>query len=577
MKKTVLVIVLFSLVTGFLFYSRFVNLGWGLPYPFHPDERNMAVAITQLQCPYSVFSVAQHVKNCMNPHFYAYGQLPLYLGFTGIILLHKVFGIAQLPIMYSEAVLALRSISAVSAILVVGLLLIVLWEVESDIRKHPFFMVCVYAVIVAMPVFIQSAHFGTTESLLQLFEMLILWMCIRFMHTHRVSWRFFITIGFLFGLALGVKISSVLMILPIGISFVFFRKHIFNSRLKAIRCLIPCGVGSGIGFFLASPQYFFSFHDALISLRYESAVAQGSIVVFYTRQFINAIPIFFSFIHILPYTVGLPILFFCIIGFIILPRTTSAALIRITTGILIVSTALFFTQWTRFQVFVYPFLMVCALWGIYRMIDLSYHFSRFGIVMRVLIGCAMIVSIVWGTSYLSIYTHQDVRLVASEWIYQHIPSGSYILSEAGNVVDMPIMMPGKNIFDKAYHIQNIDLYEAETDPIIQEDIDTGLQNADYVIIPSRRVFANESCTPYFTVTAGYTAGRCARIAHEFPVAQSYYSRIFAQKEFRLRAVFTSYPQVTVFGRTIISFPDEQAEETWSVFDHPVIRIYQRTP
>ena len=37
-----------------LVYSRFVNLGWGLPYPMHPDERNMANAVHQLNCKFPI-------------------------------------------------------------------------------------------------------------------------------------------------------------------------------------------------------------------------------------------------------------------------------------------------------------------------------------------------------------------------------------------------------------------------------------------------------------------------------------------------------------------------------------------
>jgi hypothetical protein len=44
--KLPILIVLFLI----LIYTRFVNIGWGLPYPMHPDERNMAVAVQNLNC-----------------------------------------------------------------------------------------------------------------------------------------------------------------------------------------------------------------------------------------------------------------------------------------------------------------------------------------------------------------------------------------------------------------------------------------------------------------------------------------------------------------------------------------------
>ena len=57
------------LAIGLLVYSRFMNLGWGLPYPMHPDERNMAVAVQGLTA-----------ADWFDPHFFAYGQFPLSLG-----------------------------------------------------------------------------------------------------------------------------------------------------------------------------------------------------------------------------------------------------------------------------------------------------------------------------------------------------------------------------------------------------------------------------------------------------------------------------------------------------------------
>ena len=54
---------------------RLYNLNWGAPFYFHPDERNIAAAISQLRFPEQ-----------MNPHFFAYGSLPIYvIYFTGYI------------------------------------------------------------------------------------------------------------------------------------------------------------------------------------------------------------------------------------------------------------------------------------------------------------------------------------------------------------------------------------------------------------------------------------------------------------------------------------------------------------
>src|SRR5690242_3073826 len=71
-KKNIIIILLLILTGGFL---HFYNLNWGAPFYFHPDERNIASAVSQLKFPKQ-----------MNPHFFAYGSLPIYtIYFTGVV------------------------------------------------------------------------------------------------------------------------------------------------------------------------------------------------------------------------------------------------------------------------------------------------------------------------------------------------------------------------------------------------------------------------------------------------------------------------------------------------------------
>src|SRR5271169_2498736 len=70
-SKPNILIVLLTLIGTVL---HFYNLDWGAPFYFHPDERNIASAVTQLSFP-----------NQMNPHFFAYGSLPIYaIYFTAV-------------------------------------------------------------------------------------------------------------------------------------------------------------------------------------------------------------------------------------------------------------------------------------------------------------------------------------------------------------------------------------------------------------------------------------------------------------------------------------------------------------
>ncbi|MFA6513243.1 MAG: hypothetical protein WCT34_03525, partial [Patescibacteria group bacterium] len=175
-----------------------------------------------------------------------------------------------------------------------------------------------------------------------------------------------------------------------------------------------------------------------------------------------------------------------------------------------------------------------------------------------------------GLAYLHIYQTDDVRFQASEWIYKNIPNNSYILSETANVIDIPIPNPKSNPPagpaggpnpNKDYQIISFNFYELDEIPERQTELADHLKKADYIFIPSRRIFANHS-------------------KEKYPILSKYYEDLFSGKlGFKEVAEFDSFPTFNFSFFTFhfsFKFPDEQAEETWTVFDHPVIRIYKKT-
>src|SRR5882757_7591233 len=97
-----------TLLTLLGLFLHFFNLNWGSPWYFHPDERNIASAVSQLQFP-----------DQMNPHFFAYGSLPIYtIFFTG--LLTHLFALPQ--IRFDEAIVISRAYSAFFATLLIPML-----------------------------------------------------------------------------------------------------------------------------------------------------------------------------------------------------------------------------------------------------------------------------------------------------------------------------------------------------------------------------------------------------------------------------------------------------------------------
>ncbi|MFQ5452323.1 MAG: hypothetical protein ACE5DQ_02050, partial [Candidatus Paceibacterota bacterium] len=124
---------------------------------------------------------------------------------------------------------------------------------------------------------------------------------------------------------------------------------------------------------------------------------------------------------------------------------------------------------------------------------------------------------------------------------------------------------------------SFDFYNLDTNPKLEEELEKHINRADYIFIPSRRVFSNHACldpdelflAPVDRI--GYEASRCEELKKKYPLLNDYYRKLFlGELGFTKVAEFTSYPRM--FG---FEFPDESAEETWTVFDHPVVRVYKR--
>ncbi|MCX6732811.1 MAG: DUF192 domain-containing protein [Candidatus Roizmanbacteria bacterium] len=615
----------FTIITllSLLFYTRFVGLDWGFPYPMHPDERNMAVAVEQLSCPSlsSLVTSHQSLIACLNPHFFAYGQFPLYLAYGGIQLYHLVTGQTNQP-NFLEATFALRVLSTLSSVLLIYVLLLIV-ELIYPKKKFSTFIaqILAFCFLIFQPYAIQFAHFGTTEGLLMLFYALIIYYSLSLLTPDHHKLSTLIFLGLFSGLTLGTKTSSLLFIgtplLVMGIKIiggsrgrapntaplpasqaqaVVGRKT--TDRIYYLFQIVTYLCITSVFFIFSSPQSFLNWNDFVSSMNYESAVGLGVYVPFYTRQFVGTTPILFQFQKILPYVLGWPQLILSILGFVFLPsfigkvivlqmarvkgtqqraqnfkpagnlkvlehwwgklRVTESAkltiimfdILRFALILSFLPSSFFFAKWTRFIAPSFPLFSLFALLFLIQMLSLRK-------IKKEYIYGVFVISMIPGFAFLSIYLSPDVRFIASDWIYKNIPENSKILSETANVIDIPIPSPRSNEKAKNYLLNSFNFYDLDSTKQLQLDLSRALNDADYVIVPSRRIFKNHPKNSY-------------------PYLANYYDQLFSGiSGFEKVAEFSSYPRVELFEKTIFSIPDEEAEETWTVFDHPVIRIYKK--
>jgi len=529
--KTVGIYSVWVIIIALLVYSRFINLSWGLPYPMHPDERNMAVAVQSLSCNIS------DLRQCGNPHFFAYGQFPLYISYIGVFLMKFFDGDLGTPISFQEAVFSLRTISALVSVLTVFVMIgITNTLLKKDKKKKslifhiPFLML----VFTFSPVFIQFSHFGTTESLLILFYSLIVYYSLLYIRNKIHDSRFLVFGSILCGLSLATKVSTAIyLIIPFT---AFFLRH----KKKAIVFTGLLLFFSAVLFILFSPHTIISFNEFFASMRYESGVALGQPEVFYTRQFAGTVPILFQMIHVFPYALGWPVFLLGVLGILGLSwKEKELYFLRFSFFVVFLPNAFMYAKWTRFIAPAFPLMMIFAVLFLLRL-----RIPRF------LLYVVSLILLIPGIAFLSVYKNPDVRFQATDWINKNIPYGARILSETANVVDIPLG-------NANYRPVSFNFYDLDEDEKLRKTLPVLIVGADYIIVPSRRIFKNHPGKTY-------------------PLLNKYYKRLFSgELGFREVVKFTSYPRITILGKKIVEFPDEDAEETWTVFDHPVIRIYSK--
>ncbi len=524
--------------------TRFGGLTWCFPYTPHPDEWNMAHAITQLNW-----------REKLNPHFFAYGQFPLYLSYFSAVLYNFIPWIKIKTVNIQEAIFFLRFWSAVAGTGIVYLVYL--------ISKKLFLTRPLIApfLTVFTPGLIQISHFGTTESLLAFFFLLVLYLSFRILEKPKI--KYFIFSGIALGLAIGTKISALIFGFPVFLVFIFNfagvlkNKNILKNLGKLFLKNLTILIFLVLLVLLTSPYLVLAFKESRGTLAYETSVAIGKSAIFYTRQFIDTVPVLFQLQKIFPYVLGWPILVFGTLGFlfesiilvkkVVIRKKFSIIDLNFLSLVFVflfyfLSQAFLFTKWTRFMSPVFAFFPIFTAFLLIHLNKLRY--LRFFLVV---IFCLP------GLLFSSVYFFPDIRFTASEWIYKNIPSGSQILYDTGNVVDIPIVPPKSSYRLSAisYQLTSFDFYRLDENPELLPKLLSHLGNSDYIFVPSRRIFANH-----------------LRLLEQYPLTAKYYELLFSGQ-----LGFAPVAKIEPFYSKI--FKDERAEETFSVFDHPTVRIYKK--
>ncbi len=526
-------------------FLRFYDLNWGAPFYFHPDERNIASSISQLYAPEQ-----------LNPHFFAYGSLPIYsIYFTGVIINSMTFLFQQNDIWnvsFEQAIIIGRFFSAGLSI---GTLALLYFTALHYISKK-FALITVFLSTLSVGL-IQYAHFGTFEMYLTFFSLLLLYQLVLYLKTSHH--RYFLFTCITLGILISIKISSLALFpLPILVSLTVI-KNKRSSKTKRNRLTLIKKIGTNTGilaaicigiFILTNPFSFLDWSAFRGSMQYESAVALGTLPVFYTGTFTDTIPGIYQALYVLPYLLNPFIAAIFVPAFIIIllyelkKRDSKTSLLIFFFLFLLIPQLVFFVKWTRYFV---PLLPV-----IYLIVALSLsvlskkHLTKN--IHYLITGVAMVSSVLWTAALLkTVYIEPDTRTTAAIYANEIFSQETKILSEVYDLGIMPFN-------EKFTHISLFNFYDLEHNPDLANTLSHEVSNHDIIILPSQRIIKSRLDNP-----------------QNFPHGHMFYSSLISSTRFTqvYQTPCDFFCKILYLGDPVYG-----VEDTANVFDRPTVSIFK---
>jgi 4-amino-4-deoxy-L-arabinose transferase-like glycosyltransferase len=514
---------------------RFYNLNWDDGYNYHPDEMNITAAVSRIAIP-----------GQMDPGFFAYNGFPIYLYRAAAQILAKITGDPSWTGEWSKIALIGRFLSALFSTLSIYL---IYWIGKKTINEKAALLA---AYLTAVTVgFIQTAHYGVTESLL-LFLLLAISVCgITLVKGTTLLSPCWYAMALLSGLALGTKTSalSFLVIPAVAGAILFFRE---KYGAVVVRALSFCAL-TLVTAIMISPYSLVNFSAFTASMEYEGAVVRGILKVPYTLQFHNAIPYWFFFKnlhwHTGPIIPAVGMLGMCFWLVLIGRRKESvAALPLLCFGILYWGyVGSWYAKFIRYTVFIMPLLILSTCW----LCDRFSGYRRVKPLAVIIILLTLITSTFWAGAFMSIYRSPATRTAASRWMYENIPPDSVILREHW---DYGLPVPLRDRQDPSFRFEIMNNYDPDTEAKVRV-MSRALEGGDYLIVGSRRL-----------------SGTIGKSHDTYPLTSRYYEKLFdGRLGYTPVRTFSSYPALWGFA-----INDDSAEETFQVFDHPLVHIFKNS-
>jgi len=550
---------IFLLLIFISVFFRVVGLNWDQSQHLHPDERFMTMVTSDIEIPPNIQNYFSQTNSVLNPYnngynFYVYGTFPL--------LITRFFGEVFNMTGYNQIFIIGRLLSVffdcLTLIFVYKITLLIFNNKKIGLWSMFFYGVSVFPV--------QQSHFFTVDAFTVFFSTLTIFLFLKFI---KINQPIYVLIsGISFGLTLANK-TSIGIVLPIYIIFIVLNssKELRESNnftrfiKKTLFQLFLFGTGSLLMFRLFQPYAF----DGLfqISKHFVSNISEahkmitGAIDYPPNIQWAYTNPLIHPLINLSLWGLGPVATTLSILGIIIFLRQINKKTSLFLFFLLLYISAIFLYQGValaKYMRYFYPLYPILCLFSGFC---LHYFFrSKNSSFLKTAIFLSLIVgSLLPVISFSSIYFRPHSRVAASEWIYENVSPGSKITAEEWDDA-LPLDLVGKN---KSYQFLSLAMYPPESSQKWQK-LSQQISEADYIILSSNRLYAS-----------------IPKMPQRYPVSSLFYQLLFSEKlGFKKVAEFNSRPCFPPIGSShIFCLNDDDSEESFTVYDHPVIKIFQK--
>lgn len=544
---------------------RLIGLNWDAGYHLHPDERFISMVEERIELPKTLAEYFDSASSPLNPYnrefgSFVYGTLPMFAT--------KVIAKAIDKDGYGGAHLVGRTLSTIADLFSVWFVYLLARRFSRDRRVA----LAAAGLLAFCPLALQLSHFWNVDTFLTAFSTAALLGAVR-MAQGRSRLPEVVATGVAIGLAVACKVTALALLLPLGLGTLLgaLRDGIPRERLQAglavgkaagrfalafvaaaltARVALPYVFAPGFFSFALDPRYVEDMKrlaqlSSTVSGFPPAAQWAGRTILFPLKNLVlwGAGPFF-----------GLAALAALVWGILELRKRSRRALTPI------LAYALFLIAYhgtataksMRYFYPVYPGLAVLAALFLGAIASAAGdRRSLAARLARLAPAFAVVATFVCGLAFTSIYRREHPRVTATRWIYQNIPPPARIGNEAWDD-GQPMSLPGYDVAQ----------YSGPVLPLVDpdsarkaEDVVAALEKSDWLAVTSNRSYGNQT-----------------RIPEVFPMLRAYYRALFdGRLGFELAADFSSYPSLGP-----LKFPDDRAEEVFTVYDHPRVLLFRKT-